>query len=296
MEKYVVLLVDDEVDLLETIKENLELNEKFRVYVAKSGSEAYSKAFNLNLDIIITDFRMPVMTGSQLIDVLHASPKFSSVPMIILTGSMAEARAAIKETSLIAFMEKPAPTEDLEKTILGLIEKRDNISAAKQDLDVEILNAFIQATEHTLKAMTLIDRCQPGKTTLKKADQGPRADASGVIQLSSSSFNGAFILSFPANTIKKIATALLGTEFKDLNVEVAEVAGELLNIIWGQTKGRMQEKKVDFKSGLPTVIWGENSSKIHLGTGPTLTVPFQSDLGDFWVDFFLKSTIQKLKV
>lgn len=292
--KYTILLVEDDADVAEMLLEELEYTGRFRVFHAKSGTEAYARAFNVNVDLIITDYRMPVMNGGQFIDLIQTSPRLSAIPVIFLSGAIEEAKAHMKDQPMIAFLSKPIESSVLIKTATDLIEKRQVIEISKQEIDVKILNAFIESTVSVLKTMAATDKCIPGKPSLVTANNEHKFDAMGIIQISSTSFNGAFILAFPQQTLFALRERILREKTTELTKEVADTAGELLNIIWTKTKAQLQNNKYEFKSGLPTVVWG--STKAELGIGPSVIVPTQTDCGEFYIKFFLKADVQKLKV
>ncbi len=61
--KIKLLLVDDEIDFLQTIAERLALND-FDVTTASTGREAIASAENDLFDVAVVDFQMPGMDGS----------------------------------------------------------------------------------------------------------------------------------------------------------------------------------------------------------------------------------------
>jgi CheY-like chemotaxis protein len=67
-----ILLVDDDPDILEIIRLDLEDDPAFAVDSCGSSAEALKKVKTNPFDVIITDWRMPVMNGTQLIKALRA--------------------------------------------------------------------------------------------------------------------------------------------------------------------------------------------------------------------------------
>ena len=67
-----ILLVDDDPDILEIIRLDLEDDPAFVVDTCGTSAEALKKAQTSRYDVIITDWRMPVMNGTQLIRALRA--------------------------------------------------------------------------------------------------------------------------------------------------------------------------------------------------------------------------------
>jgi CheY-like chemotaxis protein len=66
-----ILLVDDDPDILEIIRLDLEDDPAFVVDTCGTSAEALKKAQTSRYDVIVTDWRMPVMNGTQLIRALR---------------------------------------------------------------------------------------------------------------------------------------------------------------------------------------------------------------------------------
>ena len=80
-----VLLVDDEVDILEMLKYNLE-REGLRVSTALNGKDALKLARSERPDLIVLDIMMPGMDGVEVCTLLRASPEFKHTLIAFLTA------------------------------------------------------------------------------------------------------------------------------------------------------------------------------------------------------------------
>ena len=78
-----ILIVDDEVLAAESIAEYLERNGCL-VYTANNGAEALEIYHNHPTDVVITDLRMPLMDGNELIRLLRKQNQ--NLPIIVTTG------------------------------------------------------------------------------------------------------------------------------------------------------------------------------------------------------------------
>ncbi|MCA5960986.1 response regulator [Blautia sp. RD014234] len=86
MDKYTVLIADDEFWIRDSLKKMLE-ESKFDFYVpepAKDGLEAVKRAEEEKPDIILTDINMPGINGIQLIQMLKE--KSSDIEIIVISG------------------------------------------------------------------------------------------------------------------------------------------------------------------------------------------------------------------
>ena len=68
-----ILIVDDDPDILEIIRLDLEDDPAFRVDTCSTSAEALKRAQTNHYDVIVTDWRMPVMNGTQLIQALRTN-------------------------------------------------------------------------------------------------------------------------------------------------------------------------------------------------------------------------------
>jgi len=119
-----ILLVDDDIDFVESTKIILE-SKPYEVIVASEGDEALRKAREENPDLILLDVIMPVKDGFTAAEQLKKDPQLSKIPTIMLTGFSARrgettipvSRGFTLETE--DYIEKPVSPEEL----LAKIEK-----------------------------------------------------------------------------------------------------------------------------------------------------------------------------
>ena len=80
-----VLIADDEPDILEILKYNLE-KEGYQVTTAKDGDEALDRAKNVKPDLIVLDMMMPRKTGMEVCELLRAQSSFRDTLIMFLTA------------------------------------------------------------------------------------------------------------------------------------------------------------------------------------------------------------------
>lgn len=112
-----ILIIDDEQDLCETVKAQLESN-NFKVATAKDGPEGLDKVKEYKPDLIILDLMMPGMDGFEVCRRLKKDTKTASIPVIVLTA-LDQEDAAKKALSMGAegYMVKPFEQDALLFTI-----------------------------------------------------------------------------------------------------------------------------------------------------------------------------------
>ncbi|RYF84943.1 MAG: response regulator transcription factor [Chitinophagaceae bacterium] len=80
-----VLIADDEPDILEILKYNLE-KEGYAVVTAKDGDEALDKAKLAQPDLIVLDMMMPKKSGMEVCELLRAQSQFKETVIMFLTA------------------------------------------------------------------------------------------------------------------------------------------------------------------------------------------------------------------
>ena len=80
-----ILLVDDDIDFVESTKIVLE-SKPYEVIVAREGDEALRKARQEKPDLILLDIIMPVKDGFTAAEQLKKDPQLNKIPVLMLTA------------------------------------------------------------------------------------------------------------------------------------------------------------------------------------------------------------------
>ncbi len=117
-----LLLVDDEAITVMALERFL-ARKGFRVSVAANGQEALSLAAQDPPDLVVTDMRMPRMSGRDLIRELRLAR--ADLPVVVVTGYMASDAESLGLTGPeTVVMTKPLDPEALIATMNGLLSAR----------------------------------------------------------------------------------------------------------------------------------------------------------------------------
>jgi CheY-like chemotaxis protein len=81
-----ILLADDEPDILEISRMALETVGGFDIEVCSSGAELLQRLPEFKPDLVIIDFLMPDMVGTEVLRAVRLVPGFEEVPVVFLTG------------------------------------------------------------------------------------------------------------------------------------------------------------------------------------------------------------------
>jgi two-component system, OmpR family, alkaline phosphatase synthesis response regulator PhoP len=128
---YEILVVDDDMDIRDSLKIILEKN-GYRVRLAKNGSEALKELNVKKPDIMILDIMMSTDTeGFDLAFELKNSPEFENLPIIMLTSFMEKVREEGpdqfqhilgEEWPAKWLFEKPIDSDKLLKKLDGILK------------------------------------------------------------------------------------------------------------------------------------------------------------------------------
>ena len=124
-----VLLVDDEPLVLETLS-NIYSSQGFVVACAENGVEALRKFRDQSIDLVVTDIRMPMSNGFDLIEQLRTADP--ALPIIIVSGDLnaeSEMRTRLSLQTVV-FLNKPVSAEkilSITRVILNNYEKTGSL-------------------------------------------------------------------------------------------------------------------------------------------------------------------------
>lgn len=85
-----ILIADDEPDIVEILKYNLQ-KEGYQVFTAANGDEAIEAAKQTDPHLVVLDIMMPKKTGVEVCEVLRAQPQFKDTLIMFLTALNDEA-------------------------------------------------------------------------------------------------------------------------------------------------------------------------------------------------------------
>lgn len=121
-----ILVVDDEEDIRELLVDVLTDFGVENVKTANGGKEALECMRNESFDLVITDMKMPEMSGKELISTAKADPAIRSTPIAVLTGGVEEDMFEHVDRSwrenTIQVLSKPYRKDELE-SLLDRLDK-----------------------------------------------------------------------------------------------------------------------------------------------------------------------------
>ncbi|MEQ9051925.1 MAG: sigma-54 dependent transcriptional regulator [Marinoscillum sp.] len=130
-----VLVVDDSFETVELIKRNLE-SVGYQVYTANNVQSAIKLLETINIDLLITDLKMPGENGLAL--VRHVSENFKWVAILVITG-FPSIQGAVESIKIGAeeYLVKSFTDEELFRAVQSALNKTNRKKKAGQNLSLQ---------------------------------------------------------------------------------------------------------------------------------------------------------------
>lgn len=121
-----VLIVDDEKLFLASLTEGLSSHsDEFQVVTANNGKQAIGIIESRSIDLVVTDLKMPVMDGFQLL--AHLMSENLNFPIIVMTAfGTPEIENRLKEFEAFGYLEKPIDFQKLADKIREALTRTDS--------------------------------------------------------------------------------------------------------------------------------------------------------------------------
>lgn len=150
-------------------------------------------------------------------------------------------------------------------------------------MDINHVKPFIQETVNTFEMMLGVKPAEQELETKESTDG--TYDISAIIGISGSG-TGAVVVSFPEDVACRIVSRMLGEEITEVNQDVSDGLGELVNIITGNAKrGLVKYGFKDLSLSLPNVVVGKHRTVWRSKDMPCLMKRFfSSELGSFCIE------------
>ncbi|HOP06384.1 MAG TPA: response regulator [candidate division Zixibacteria bacterium] len=114
-----ILIVDDNPNMSSLLSEMLEVFD-YKSVRAEDGADALAKLDEGKFSMVITDMRMPNMTGLELLQQVKA--KHPKLPVVLISGySVSEVEDEGQEIKPDGFLAKPFLMSDVEKLLNSLL-------------------------------------------------------------------------------------------------------------------------------------------------------------------------------
>ena len=164
MEKSKLLLVDDEPNLTSALVRSLDRTQ-FQIFTADSAQQGLMILAGNDIDVVVSDERMPGMTGSQFLS--EVRKQWPNTIRMILSGQadLEAAVRAINEGEVYRFLLKPCHPKELQLTILQGLQHKKLVEQSRKLLQEHQKNVnLLEALEKDNPGITRIDMDEDGIT------------------------------------------------------------------------------------------------------------------------------------
>lgn len=169
--KFTVLIVDDEKNIREGLGKALQL-EGYDVILAENGNAAVEAINDYEVDLVVTDLKMPGMSGEELLK--HISSSYPTIQVIILTGhGTIESAVNAMRNGAYDFLTKPVNLDRLSLLVSRALSKRDLVlqhQALKEEVEriksTQKYGRIIGNSSQMKKVMEIVEQVAPTKASV----------------------------------------------------------------------------------------------------------------------------------
>ncbi len=175
-----VLIVDDEQEIRESLREviSLQFGKKVEVVEARDGVEATSKINFQKFDCIITDLSMPRKEGEPFIYSIRSNPLNETTPVIIVSGSN-QIQKVSEKFEFVDRIEKPYKMSVLVDLLSTHLERGDN----KNRVSASVFNNLVESLQKFVKEVAELQVEQQGALKVKERGEEFNHDFVSSIQV-----------------------------------------------------------------------------------------------------------------
>ncbi|HUG89818.1 MAG TPA: response regulator [Planctomycetaceae bacterium] len=126
------LIVDDDVELVELIRDALEADGRWEIRVANNGFDAGMMVQEYHPDIIVLDVMLPDINGKEVCQRVRSDSSLDDVKIICISGMVEQDKIAeLKAAGADDFKQKPFEIEDLVERMCRLLDIEPVTAAAR---------------------------------------------------------------------------------------------------------------------------------------------------------------------
>jgi chemotaxis protein CheX len=148
-------------------------------------------------------------------------------------------------------------------------------------VDAALINPFIEAVLNVMKTTaTLEGRTQKPYLKENTTSLGP---VTGCIRLTGNP-KISLALTFSESCILSAVSHMFGEEMREINDEVRDAVGEMMNMVCGQANNSLAQAGISRKAAFDRVLSGKAHVIDHGASGPVLAVPIHTASGAFFME------------
>lgn len=250
-----ILIVEDEDNIalaLKTIVEKGITNSQ--VLTAVNGLEALEKFNKHHIELILSDWNMPLMTGGELLSAIREGERNAEVPFLMLTARAdAESVTTAIEYSITEYIVKPFDKQDLIKKVAAAIGHDETDDSEPDDNKASVFQSIMSLVKARMKkgylkfpvlsaigmkAVDIINRDENSNEDLIRVIKPDQSISSKIMSVANSSFYRGQV---PIETLESAITRIglketgnivLAYSLRELFTNQKNEFSDRLNYLW----------------------------------------------------------------
>lgn len=155
-----ILIAEDNLELMKFLQKHF--SAKFQVITAKDGEQALQKMNHSFPDVIISDVKMPNISGIQLCKKIKSNPETKHIPLLLLTAKNDEnLKLDALSSGANAYLAKPFNLKELDLLVTNLLETSKNFEKHFSEIEnknTELVPSNNQEREFLRKISLLVEK------------------------------------------------------------------------------------------------------------------------------------------
>lgn len=239
-----VLVTDDSQIVRQVIIKTLSVAgvETNEVFQAGDGKEALALLEEKQIDLVISDLNMPVMSGIEMFERMQENESTRTIPVIVVTTEGSQTRIDdLKARGIKGYIRKPFTPEQIREVV-------DEVLAARNSglqFEEELCSVFITVAD--TMAYMFAERATADEL------QAVGDAVESMISFSGPQ-SGSMVLALPKEMCLELAASVLGVERDDTDIaeKGIDAVKEMLNVICGNVLTEIAGSKPVFDLSVPT--------------------------------------------
>jgi chemotaxis protein CheX len=213
---------------------------------------------------------------------LQRSLGYNDAPVLLVGGKARESQIRkVLALGASGYLRRPLEAGEVGRRIREAVRP----VGTKADLDVKVINPFIEATMEVFRTASSMEIVR--KDLFLKKNYRMFGDVSGVMGLNGEA-SGTVVISMSSRLACDLVGRMLGEEPEPTVSEtVRDGIGEVVNMIAGRAKAVLAGSQYHFQISLPAVIAGTGHEIAHRNGAPCIVVVFEVENEEFAIQVSL---------
>jgi chemotaxis protein CheX len=260
----------------------------FEVLVAKDALEAFQLFIMHPVDLVLTDYFLPQISGAELVRTFRSNPAHRNLPVVVFTSSDDEdVIQDCEDAGASLVLDKQMDRDLLIGEVKKLVEAYQELQGAT-GLDQDLAASTSQATAEVMQTMMNMD-IAPSSTSFSKVESR-QAEVIGSVGVAG--VLSGCITVFLTRQLAQIVTArmlMMSPEEPVAEADMVDAVGEMANMIAGNIKTNLFKKIPLFDIATPNVTVGVEMKRASVAEQLCLLTAFEWEGHEFLVEFLLVS-------